>query len=178
MRARYVVESGGHRRLVEIREVGDEYEVSIDGEVHRVNSCRIDGTSVNSLIVEGRSWEIGAVQDGDRVDVYVQGEIHPVLVWDEIWARAAEALTVPTGQEEIHAPIPGSVVRVLVAEGDQVPAGAAVVVLEAMKMQNELPSRNGGLVSQVRVTEGDIVAAGQTLVVIVPAGATVAVEPG
>ena len=172
MRERYVVETGGRRRLVEIREVGDEYEISIDGEMHRVGSCRIDGTSVTSLIVEGRSWEIGTVQDGDRVDVYVQGEIHPVMVWDEIWARAAEGHAGSSGSEEVHAPIPGSVVRLLVAEGDQVPAGAAVVVLEAMKMQNELLSTNGGVVSKVRVAEGDTVAAGQTLVVLVPA------EPG
>jgi biotin carboxyl carrier protein len=176
MRARYVVETGGRRRLVEIREVGDEYEISIDGELHRVNACVIQGTSVTSLIVEGRSWEIGTAHDGDRVDVYVHGEIHPVMVWDEIWARAVEAHAGPSGSEEVHAPIPGSVVRVLVAEGDQVPAGTAVIVLEAMKMQNELVARNGGIVSKVRVAEGDTVAAGQTLVVLAPADATVAAE--
>jgi acetyl/propionyl-CoA carboxylase alpha subunit len=176
VKERYVVETGGRRRLVEIREVGDEYEISIDGEAHRVDACRIPATSVTSLIVEGRSWEIGTVQDGDRIDVYVDGEIHPVMVWDEIWARAVEAHAGPSGSEEVHAPIPGSVVRVLVAEGDQVPAGAAVVVLEAMKMQNELLSRNGGVVSRVHVAEGDTVAAGQRLVVLLPAGAAVAAE--
>jgi biotin carboxyl carrier protein len=163
------VKSGETSRTVEIHEAGDEYEISFDGQAYRVDSCRILNTTVRSVIVDGRSYEIGTVQDGDRIDVYIHGEIHPVYVYDEVWARAGQANgPARSGREEVQAPIPGSVVKVMVSEGETVPAGAPLLVLEAMKMQNELTTRQGGVVVQLKAAQGDTVATGQTLVVLEP----------
>jgi acetyl/propionyl-CoA carboxylase alpha subunit len=167
MKARYIVETGARRHTVEIREAGDGYEIEIDGVVHEVDSCRLGTSPVRSLLIGGRSYETNTVQDGDRHDVYLSGEIYPVIVVDEIWARAREAATPAASHgEEITAPIPGSVVGILVSPGDTVAAGASIVVLEAMKMQNELLARGAGVVTGIHVAVGDTVAQGQRLVVI------------
>lgn len=178
MKDRYIVETGRRRHTVEIREAGDGYEVEIDGVVHAVDSCRLGTSPVRSLLIGGRSYETNTVQDGDRFDVYLSGEIYPVLVVDEIWARARESATpVVTSGEEISAPIPGSVVGILVAVGDVVTAGLPIVVLEAMKMQNELLARGAGIVSAIRVAVGDTVAQGQSLVIIEAAPPLAGEEP-
>jgi biotin carboxyl carrier protein len=75
----------------------------------------------------------------------------------------------PSGPLSVRAPIPGRVVRLLVKKGDQVAAGGGLVVLEAMKMENEIRSPRAGSVSEVLCTEGAAVESGQPLVVVVSA---------
>jgi len=170
MRSRFVVQFLDRSHVVEICEEGDGYEVAIDGVVHQVDSARLDGSHVRSLLIGGRSWETHTVEDGDRFDVYLSGEVYPVQVIDEVWARARQGHVAKVAHGEvIQAPIPGSVVRILVQVGDTVAAGTPVAVLEAMKMQNELTARNGGIVATVHVAEGDTVAQGHTLITLKPA---------
>ena len=71
-----------------------------------------------------------------------------------------------TGRQNIRAPMPGKVIRVLVREGDELDVGQGLVVVEAMKMQNEMKALRGGRIADVRVRGGETVAAGDTLVVI------------
>ena len=173
MKAIYVVNAGARQVTVEIREVGDAYEVTIDGVVHLVDSRRVGGTAVRSLLIAGRSYEANTVQDGDRCDVYLNGDLYPLEVFDELWARAR------TGKgdggsrgETIQAPIPGAVVKLLVAPGETVAAGQPVAVLEAMKMQNELTATWGGVVTAVKAAVGDTVAAGAPLIELKPIAET------
>lgn len=169
MKATYVVVAGGTRRTVEVRAVGDLYEVTIDGTTHTVDARRIGGTQVRSLLIAGRSYETNIVTDGDRRDVYLNGDLYPVEVYDELWARAREgkAESASAG-ETILAPIPGAVVKILVETGAVVAAGQPLAVLEAMKMQNELTASRAGVVQEVRAKVGDTVASGQVLIVIAP----------
>lgn len=167
MKATYVVVSGGARRTVEVREVGDLYEVTIDGTTHTVDARRIGGTQVRSLLIAGRSHETNIVLDGDRRDVYLNGDLYPVEVYDELWARAREGKSESASSgETILAPIPGAVVKILVEPGSVVAPGQPVAVLEAMKMQNELASERGGIVQEIRTKVGDTVASGQPLIVL------------
>jgi biotin carboxyl carrier protein len=92
---------------------------------------------------------------------------HPLEKLVQSVARAGIA----TGGETVSAPMPGVVVAIRVKPGETVPAGHAIVVVEAMKMQNELVARHGGVVSEVLVTERAPVAAGQPLVRLKGAGA-------
>jgi len=167
MKSRYIVLAGDNRHTVEVKEVGDHYEVTIDDVVHTVDSSRIEGTSMRSLIIGHRSYQSNVVQDGDRHDVYLTGGVYPVDVMDELWARAKEGhAEAGGGGESIAAPIPGSVVKILVNEGDTVGAGQSVAVLEAMKMQNELLSVKGGVVAEIRAKVGETVAQGQVLITL------------
>ncbi|HEX7880703.1 MAG TPA: biotin/lipoyl-containing protein [Candidatus Eisenbacteria bacterium] len=169
MKATYVVQAGNRRVTVDIREVGDRYELTIDGTTHVVDSRRVGRTAVRSLIIAGKSYEANTVQDGDKCDVYLNGDLFSLEVFDELWARAKEGKSDGAARgETIQAPIPGAVVKLMVEAGQVVAAGQPVAVLEAMKMQNELTATWGGTVTDVKVKLGDTVAAGAALIVVAP----------
>lgn len=169
MKATYVVDTGRGQHTVDVREVGDLFEITIDGTTHLVDAVHIAGSSVRTILWDRRSYEANIVQEGDRIDVYLEGDRYPVEVYDELWARAKAAAGDKKSQgEEIKAPIPGAVVKILVSPGESVSAGQPVAILEAMKMQNELTSANGGVVAEVKVAVGDTVTDGQLLIVLKP----------
>ena len=169
MKATYVVDTGRNRHTVDIREVGDQFEITIEGTTHLVDAVHIAGSSVRTVIWDRRSYEANIVQEGDRFDVYLNGDRFPVEVYDELWARAKESAIDKKGQgEEIKAPIPGAVIKLLVEPGQLVDADQPVAILEAMKMQNELTASFGGRVQEVKVAVGDTVTDGQLLIVLKP----------
>lgn len=117
---------------------------------------------VYSILQAGASFEIRVTADRLEVDG------HPVrYVTEDLrqWKRSS-ALAGPGGRASITAPMPGKVVRILVAVGDMVTAGQGIIVIEAMKMQNELKSPMEGVVSRLAVTENEGVAAGTVLAVV------------
>lgn len=118
---------------------------------------------VYSILLNGRSYEAKIEPGADRLFVAVGGRRFAVQVrdpraWDPgLKSRCSE------GRESISTPMPGKVVRVLVSEGDSVQAGQGIIVVEAMKMQNEMKAPKAGRVVSVDVRPGDTVAAGQVL---------------
>lgn len=139
-----------------IRVNGQPAEPSPQGDLVEVEpgvySAILDGCSYE-VAVTGSEVELGGVRL--RVDVEDPRKWNPAGL-----SRKA------AGQEAIKAPMPGKVVRVLVAAGDELAAGQGVVVLEAMKMQNEMKSPRAGRVIRVAVKEHEAVNAGSVLAVI------------
>ncbi|MEM7200092.1 MAG: biotin/lipoyl-containing protein [Planctomycetota bacterium] len=125
-----------------------------------------DGTAF-SLLIDGRSHDLVLeLEDGGSV-VQLRGERLRVEVLDERErAAAAVAGSRAAGPQQICAVMPGVVVEVNVAAGDQVEEGQTVVVLEAMKMQNPLQAEGPGVVSKVAVSKGQAVAGGEVLLEI------------
>jgi len=117
---------------------------------------------VYSVILDGCSYEVGIT--GSSVDI--GGVLLEVELEDPRKWNPAGALRRPEGVEAIKAPMPGKVVRVLVAVGDDVAAGQGLVVLEAMKMQNEMKAPRAGKVVSVAVKEHEAVNAGSVLLTI------------
>ena len=117
---------------------------------------------VYHVIIDGRSFEVRV--SGDRMDV--NGHDLHVLYEDprDLPSTGAEAGV--QGRHAITAPMPGKVVRVLVAEGDAVERDQGIVVIEAMKMQNEMKSPKAGCVASLPVKEGATVALGEVLAVV------------
>jgi biotin carboxyl carrier protein len=117
---------------------------------------------VYSLILDGCSYE--AAVSGSQIDVggvLLQTDVEDPRKWNPAASsRKAE------GREAIKAPMPGKVVRVLVAAGDEVVAGQGLMVLEAMKMQNEMKAPRAGRVASVAVKEHEAVNAGSVLLTI------------
>ncbi len=105
------------------------------------------------------SQRLPAVRQGDTLHLKWEGELHAVTRFDPIAACASHAH--PGG---LSAPMNGSVVQVLVAPGDQVEAGAALVLLEAMKMEHSIRAPHSGTVKAVYCSEGELVADGAVLV--------------
>jgi pyruvate carboxylase subunit B len=149
--------------------------VDIDGD-----QVSVDGTSVTASIASpGHSPEIVAIIDGvlhrvalDREADGVwrlvdDGVVYDVRVEDERRRHIrllAGAARVHSGDAVLKAPMPGLVVRILVSPGDRVAAGAPLIALEAMKMENELKAVAPGVVTAVRVVSGQVVEKGQVLI--------------
>jgi biotin carboxyl carrier protein len=117
-----------------------------------------------SLLIAGRSYEIR--RDGGSGEVILQGERFPVEVRDLRSLRSRRTGREQHGPKKLVAPMPGKIVRVLVEEKGEVEAGQGIVVVEAMKMQNELKSPKKGIVTKLLVREGAAVNAGDALAVI------------
>ena len=159
------IEIEGRQRRVELpAEVseGGALKCSVDGTAIEVDA-RVGEPGVLSLVMDGRQYR--CVLDGDAV--IVRGRRFAFAVEDPRSLRGRHgAGEGASGPRTVKAPMPGRVVRVLVAEGDEVAEHQGVVVIEAMKMQNELKSPKAGRVIRVAVAVDTTVGSGEALVVI------------
>ena len=150
-------------------EIGANNAVTVNGESHNVDFRSIDGNSLYSLLLDNSSWESLVDRNGDEYRLLIGGELFVVNVQDERtrkMAKAEKAQSAHTGEAVIKAPMPGLVRDVTVNVGDQVELRQGIVILEAMKMQNELRTPKAGAVKEIRVKPGDKVDQGQVLVII------------
>ena len=163
------------------------YDVIVDGKTHRVEltrgeklwSCKVDGQEMEvdaaltardvlSILIGGKAYEI-------KRERSLQGELHMVIgsaryavdVQDPRSLKARRAVSgAEAGPQKIKAAMPGKIVRVLVSEKEEVKAGQGIIVMEAMKMQNEMKSPKDGRVQKILAAEGSAVNAGDTLAII------------
>jgi biotin carboxyl carrier protein len=163
------------------------YDVIVDGKSHRLELtrgertwlCKVDdqlievdaaltARDVLSVLVGGDAYEI-------KRERSLQGDLHLVIgsaryavdVQDPRSLRTRRAAGgAEAGPQRVAAPMPGKIVRVMVAEKDEVKAGQGIIVMEAMKMQNELKSPKDGRVQKILTSEGSTVNPGDTLAVI------------
>jgi pyruvate carboxylase subunit B len=161
---KYYVTVGGREHLVEV----DGDRVTVDGQPAVATAAGVEGTPVRQVLLDGASWMLTLDPAGrGRWNVGWRGDRWEVEVVDER-TRHIRSLTGPgqvrSGGGAIKAPMPGLVVRILVEPGQAVEAGQGVVVLEAMKMENELKAAAAGVVRAVRAEVGRPVEKGQVLV--------------
>jgi biotin carboxyl carrier protein len=165
-RRRYHVTIAEEVRLVEIAEVGDgQFRVWVDGNELEVDA-RFPSTGPGSLLVGGTAYLVDVVEDGEDLLLGVGGWATRARVEDPRRRRRGRGGTAAAGQQRLVAPMPGRVVAVHVAPGARVETGAPLVVLEAMKMENEFRATGAGVVREVRVTPGQAVNAGDLLLVV------------
>jgi biotin carboxyl carrier protein len=154
MTRRYFVTDGGRERTAEVTETAKSFEVRLDG-----------GAAAVTVSVLGRG-DVTTVSVGGRVLTLFRsanGEVFAERTRASVSASARSALVTRRGGDQgdagalVRSPMPGRVLKVLVAEGASVSAGAPVVVIEAMKMENELVAARSGVVKSVRVRAGDTV---------------------
>src|SRR3989442_4428919 len=164
---KYYVRIGDRTVEVEL----DGNRAVVGGEAREAHLATVPGTPLYHLLLAGESWTLAAeVLDGvGRWALGVAGERVEVEVRSE-QAREIEALAPtragPPGQRTVKAPMPGLVVRVEVAAGQRVEGGAGLVVVEAMKMENELRAPQAGVVATVHVEVGQAVEKGAPLVTL------------
>ena len=152
-----------------IIEVNRENEVTVGGEDVPVDLISIDRATAFSLLLDNQSYEVLVNEEGNDYQVMVLGHLFTVHVEDERARRLAQASRgfIPGGGEiQVKAPMPGLIVAIPVAEGQIVKRGDVLVVLESMKMENELKVPRDGTVTAVRVQLRQNVEQGQTLVTI------------
>jgi biotin carboxyl carrier protein len=140
------------------------YVVEVDGVRHDVDSRKLEG-DFYTFLVGGRSYEVSVEADGDRYFVR-HGAAENVVTLTDPGRAAREAKGGAAGAAEVVSVMPGKVVRVLVHEGEAVEEGQGLVVVEAMKMENEITAPKAGKVSAIKIQPGLAVEAGATLITI------------
>lgn len=164
---KYEITQDGVTRIVDIEPIGDvlngrgRYRLRFEGEEHEVDVLRPSPEALQMLI-DGHSWEAGAVRSEDGWMVDVIGVAHDVAVVDP--RRKALRMSAGAAGGTLTTQMPGRIVRVLVDVGHAVEKGQPVLVVEAMKMENELKSPVDGHVAEILVVEGQTVEAGTKLV--------------
>jgi biotin carboxyl carrier protein len=159
--------SGKALRIVELERHADRWKISLDGQQVQADAVAINPHTL-SLLLEGQCYEVHIAESPDGVLKLQIGfkeftaEVVDPRAWRGRWHGAQEA----KGRQQVVAPMPGKVVRVLVEAGDTVEAGQGLLVVEAMKMQNEIRSPKGGTVERLHVKEGQLVNAGEVLCIV------------
>jgi biotin carboxyl carrier protein len=177
-----IAEISGTRHAVEARRDGDGWIVTVDGRELAVDAVHVDGRwslLISPHVVSGlsrsgigpaaRSYEVSVEPpDAGECLVVVNGHSVPLALVDprEAFARRSHAGEADARSVNVAAPMPGRVVKVLVKSGDIVAARQPLVIVEAMKMENELRAPRAGTVADVRVSEGQLVEAHAVMVVL------------
>lgn len=166
-----------------------KYKVLMDGVEHRVDFARpedastriaaaIDGRQVEadgmrispgaySILLAGRSFDVEIAAADSHLQTRIEGREFRIQLADpRSWRRGRGGNIKLEGRQQVGAPMPGKVVRLLVQQGQQVEAGQGLLVVEAMKMQNEVRSPKSGIVERLTAKEGQTVEAGQVLAVV------------
>lgn len=163
---KYIVDIGGVR--VEIDIDGDQVRVD-EGPAQTARVDAVDGTPVRLVKINNAVHRVTARRDGTRGQyvLRIDGRRFDVEALDER-TRAIRDLSVaargPSGPQPLVAPMPGMIIRVSIAPGDQVEAGQGIVAMEAMKMENELRAATAGTVRAVHARPGSAVEKGALLV--------------
>lgn len=160
---KYVTTIGDKEYLIEIV---DERHVIIDGVSYAVDFDSVSGQPVYSLLLDGQSYESYVYSSDEGWQVLLHGNLYTFTVEDEREKRLRASLGGGIAErQEFHlkAPMPGLVVSLPVADGQHVEKGDVLLILESMKMQNELRAPRAGTVARLRVGVGDSVEQRQTL---------------
>ena len=155
----------GRPLRVEVRGGQGRYSVVVEGRAMQVDVAEV-GRAFVSLLVDGRSHEAGLEKLPGGYRVLLAEAAYRVELSDATQGAEVAARKAPPGPTRIQAPMPGKLVRVLVEAGQAIEAAQGLVVIEAMKMENELHAPRAGRVKQVHVREGQAVEAGALLVVV------------
>jgi biotin carboxyl carrier protein len=161
-----VVEIAGAERSVEIQRAGSRIVCAIDGRAVEADVVDL-GDGVYSFILGGHSIEVRVEARAKTFRVTSGGREFVAAVRDPRRYRPGAAGAAAEGRQHVNAPMPGKVVHLLVGAGEIVEAGQGLLVVEAMKMQNEIRSPKAGTVEKLLVAEGQAVNAGDTLAIIV-----------
>lgn len=163
-----LVELDGENYTLDLQRNGAQSEYNLSGVMHASGLASVSEITpgVFSVLLGSRSFLVHVAPRGDELEVWTGTERHSLSISDARDRATGRKKASATGAMEIRALMPGKVVKLLAAVDDKVQAGQGVIVVEAMKMQNEMKAPKDGTVSKIFVEEGATVAAGETLIVV------------
>lgn len=152
------------RRIVELERDANKWRVSLDGEPADADVAEI-ASNIFSVLLDGKSYEVRVTSNPSGTLTLQTGryEFTAEVLDPRAWRGRRHSALEAEGRQQILAPMPGKIVRVLVQAGEKVQAGQGLLVVEAMKMQNEIRSPKSGTVERLLVKEGQPVNAGEIL---------------
>ncbi|HKM89982.1 MAG TPA: biotin/lipoyl-containing protein [Candidatus Acidoferrales bacterium] len=160
------IQLGDRMRDVEIAREGWRLSGTLDGQPLEADAVEVS-PGIYSILRDGRAFEVRVERAAAGLTVVVGGQrVEARVVDPRQWQGRRGGAVEVEGRQQIVAPMPGKVVRVLVQQGEKVEAGRGLLVVEAMKMQNEIRSPKTGTVERLLVTEGQAVNAGEVVAVV------------
>jgi biotin carboxyl carrier protein len=161
---KYEVLLAGKTRVVELTRQNDAWRISLDGNTLDANAVEV-APNIFSVLLSGDSHQIRIAPRPDGTLTLHTGlaEYHAEVSDPRSWRGRRQGAVEAEGRQQITAPMPGKVVRLLVKQGDSVEAGQGLLVVEAMKMQNEIRSPKSGKIEKLFAQEGQPVNAGEVL---------------
>jgi biotin carboxyl carrier protein len=164
---KYEVRISGKTHVVELARQSHAWQAGFDGQPGKADVVEV-APNVFSVLLQGQSHEVYVTPSPDgQLQLQTGGFAFTAEVLDLRWWRGRRhAGREAEGRQQVAAPMPGKVVRVLVQAADTVQAGQGLLVVEAMKMQNEVRSPKSGTVERVLVAEGQAVNAGEVLCIV------------
>ena len=166
---KYEVRISGKTHIVELERRGDGWQASVEGKSGIAADVTEITPNVVSVLLSGRSHEVYLTPSSSgQLQLLTGGlEFLAEVIDPRSWRGRRHGGTEAEGRQQILAPMPGKVVRLLIKAGDTVVARQGLLVVEAMKMQNEIRSPKSGKVERVLVAEGQAVNAGEVLCIVV-----------
>jgi biotin carboxyl carrier protein len=163
----YVATIGSREVRISVKEVGiARYLVTGDGKEYLVDVHQVQD-SVLSILHGADSFEADVQRKGDDYEVLIAGDCYKfTLMNEQLMALSRAGGKASAGKALVTSPMPGKVVKLLVNEGEEVTSDQGVIVVEAMKMENELKSAVAGKVKEIFVKEGEIVESGAKLLLV------------
>jgi biotin carboxyl carrier protein len=163
---KFTIELNGKARAVELSRGEKGFSCSIDGKLVEADIAEV-GSGRYSILIGGDSLEVRISPQTDGLAASIGGHEYSLKVRDpREWRRKHHGAAASEGRQQVVAPMPGKVIRILAKVGVKIEAGQGVVVVEAMKMQNEVRAPKSGLVEKIVVVEGQSVNAGDALATI------------
>ncbi len=160
------VKIGGITREVEATRAGARLRWQLDGQAVDADAVEVEAGTY-SILLEGRAFEIRVHATGESLRIETPGkEFFAAIENPRRWKGRRGHVPEMEDRQQVVAPMPGKVVGVLVKKGDAVQAGQGIVVVEAMKMLNEVRSRKSGTVERLLTSEGKTVNAGEIVAVV------------
>jgi biotin carboxyl carrier protein len=160
------IEIGGKRRHVELARAGERSVWTIDGQRLEANATEVS-PGIYSILINGKAFEVRIERFAAELRATTGGREFRIVIPDEReWRRKRGDAVEAEGRQQVLAPMPGKIVRVLVKPGDAVRAGDGLVVVEAMKMQNEIRAPKSGTIDRVAVVEGQTVNAAEVVAIV------------
>jgi biotin carboxyl carrier protein len=152
---------------IDVHRSGNSLRVEMDEKIIEGDAVEV-ATGTYSVLLGGHSFEVRVEPALGALRVHVGAREYRIQINDpRAWRRRRGSALEAEGRQDVVAPMPGKVVRVLAREGDEVEAGQGLFVVEAMKMQNEIRSPKKGKLEKILVKEGQVVNAGESLAAVV-----------
>jgi biotin carboxyl carrier protein len=160
------IEIDGKKRAVEMTQAGERSLWAIDGQRVQADAAEVSA-GIYSILLDGKSFEVRLELAGAELRAMTSGREFSIVIPDEReWRRKRGSTIEAEGRQQVLAPMPGKIVRVLVKTGDAVRAGQGLLVVEAMKMQNEIRAPKSGTIDRLAVVEGQTVNAGEVVAIV------------
>lgn len=155
---------GTRTRSVELERDGERWRIALDGQPADADAAEV-APNTFSILLDGKVHEIRLTPRADGTLTVQTGreEFAAEVIDPRAWSGRRHGHVEAEGRQQITAPMPGKIVRLLVKAGDNVEAGQGLIVVEAMKMQNEIKSPKSGVIEKLLVKEGQAVNAGEVL---------------